>query len=429
MSLFLIFLVFIVAFFGNLFVEYQIIPAEFTLLSEISVYFLFCYALFRKTFNTTKLSFHLWHIYLFFIISALCSALLNGYLGIRLLIGLRPILRFYIFYLAIINLDLSEKQFKHINKLLFLIFFLQLPASAIRFMYFGISELTIGTWGSHGGGLTPIIPIIALGFLAGFYIFWKKKIIFPLLSLAFVLFGIVGAKRVLFFLYPVAFLGIYYLGYIKDGKVPFYKHLGLLVSIIAVIIFVQIFMMKNIDTLNPEHKVHGSINYSYVLNYAKKYETQKAATGGAGGRFSTLMLAYKTVFKAGIGHGFFGFGPGAATGSKLDKKFHLDKRISRYVKSYGQTGMTHILVEYGLFGLLLISSVFLIFICRSLKWFDLEIEPYWKAMALGAVVFTGLEAFIFFFYNTTPIVGDTIVPVYFYVMSLMFYRLKKLAVY
>ena len=428
MALFLIFQVFIIAFFGNLFVEYQILPPESTLLTEISVYFLFCYALIRKTFGTSNTSSHLWYIYTLFIISALCSAFLNGYLGMRLLIGLRPVLRFYIFYLALINLGLTDKQYKNINKLIFLIFFLQLPASAIRFMYYGISELTIGTWGSHGGGLTPIIPIIALGYLVGFYIFWKKKIIFPLLSLAFILFGIVGAKRVLFFLYPVAFLGIYYLGYIKGGKVPFYKHLGLLVSVIAVIIFVQIFMMKNIDTLNPEHKVHGSINYSYVLDYAKKYETQEAATGGAGGRFSTLMLAYKTVFKAGIGHVFFGFGSGSATGSKLDKNFHLDKRISRYVRSYGQSGMTHILVEYGLFGLLLIGSVFLIFIRRSLKWFDLEVDPYWKAIAMGTVVFAVLEAFIFFFYNATPIVGDTIVPVYFYVMSLTFYRLNKLKV-
>ena len=63
-------------------------------------------------------------------------------------------MRFYLFYLALINLGLDETMLKRINKFLFILFIIQLPAVAYRFSIYGISELTIGTYATHGGGPT-----------------------------------------------------------------------------------------------------------------------------------------------------------------------------------------------------------------------------------------------------------------------------------
>ena len=243
------------------------------------------------------------------------------------------------------------------------------------------------------------------------------------------LFGIVGAKRVLFFLYPVTFIGIYYLGFVKGKKTSFIKQFGLTFVLVTGIVLVQIYMMKNIESLNPEGKPGGNIiyNYNYVFDFAKKYETAHGvARGSAGGRASTIALTFKTLFEAGLAQILFGFGPGAATSSELDDNKHIDERIYSYVGSYGKTGMTQIVVEYGLFGLFIISPIFLIFIIRSYKWFSLENETYWKAISMGTIIFTLLQSYIYFFYNTTSITNITIVPVYFYVMSLMSYRLNML---
>jgi hypothetical protein len=60
------------------------------------------------------------------------------------------------------------------------------------------------------------------------------------------------------------------------------------------------------------------------------------------------------------------------------------------------------------------------------KWYNYKKEPYWKAFAVGSLVFALLNLFIFFAYNTVPIAGDTIPPVYFYVMATMYLRLKEI---
>ncbi|MCM2285991.1 MAG: hypothetical protein NDI81_14490 [Desulfobacula sp.] len=429
MALIIIYAIFIIAFFGNLLVETGLIPPEVTLATEFSTYLLFCFSFFQNAISgRSRLSFHLVSLYAGFAVVALASAILNHRLDISLIIGLRPILRFYILYLALINLPLSERQSKKINILLFAIFILQLPVSFTRFLALGISENTIGTYGNHGGGLTPIIPIVAIGYLAGFYIFWKKKLIYPIIGLGFIAFGILGEKRVLFFLFPVAFMAIYYIGYIKGKKVSPAKFIGAAVLVLTITISVQILMMMNIRTLNPDQKTGGGrIDYGYVLDYAKKYETSEyyGRKGSGGGRASTTLIAMNTVLNNGVGHLFFGFGPGTVVSSIIKTNARIDKRLLPYTNSYGKTGLTYILVEYGLFGALLLGPVYLIFMVKSYQWFKTETDPYWKSLALGNVIFAGLYVFLFFTYNRMPVNDDTMLPVYFYAMAMMYSRLNK----
>lgn len=427
MAVILIYIIFAVAFFGGLLVDYNIIPPAATLVSEASVILLFCISLAGKRKGSSQ-SLHLGVVYLFFVLTTICSAYLNSCLNLGIIIGLRPILRFYIFYLALINLDLNESQFRKINSLLFFLFILQLPASAIRFCFQGIGENTIGTYAGHGGGLTPIIPIVALGYLAGFYAVVKQRWMFLLLGIGFVLYGIAGAKRAIFFLYPPAFLGIYYVAFARAKKVSIFRHMGLTMVILAGIIAVQFLAIKVMPSLNPEHKIGGSVSYAHVMKFAEEYETSTNEHGAGESRFATTVLTFRTLLNAGIGEIFFGFGPGSLSGSELDSTFerqHKDKRLQPLYGSYGQTGLTNIIIEYGLFGLVSLSSVFFVFIIRSQKWLKQENDPYWKSLAVGTVVFTILQTFVFLTYNALPVMDRTIVPVYFYAMSLIFYRLNS----
>ncbi|MBN2810101.1 MAG: hypothetical protein JXR80_11465 [Deltaproteobacteria bacterium] len=417
--------IFIVAFFGNLFVDYGLIPNYFTLLTEVLIYFLLCYALFLRSVKGLIVRLDLWQFYLAFILIAASSAVFNGSLDLRFIVGIRPVLRFYIFYLAVINLIWDEAQFNKVNRLLYVLFLLQLPASALRFCYYGVSELTIGTYAGHGGGITPVIPIVALGFLSGFYIFWKRKPVFIILGIGFILFGIAGAKRVLFFLYPITFFGIYYLGLVIGKKTSFLRKASVLCFALIGVLVSQFLMMKTIVSLNPERKAGGSASYEYVLDYARKYESKKDQhSGRAGGRFSTIELTLNTLEEAGAGHLFFGFGPGVLTNSAIRSGGKIDMKLYPYLNSYGKTGMTHLLMEYGFAGMLIFSYIFLVFVKRSFSWFKRETEVWWKAMAMGTVVFATIQAYVYFLYNTTSLLGDTLVPVYFYVMALMFFRIN-----
>ena len=427
MALFLIYGIFFVAFFADSLVGYNLIPAHVTIVTELLIYLLFLYSLVASRTRLKDYRPHLVPLFAFFLTVALCSIVVNNTFNFRPIFSLRLILRFFIFYLALINLGLTDGQLKKINTLLFILFIIQLPASAIKFYFYGFSEKTMGTYTARGGGLTTLIPIIALGYLAGYYVFHKAKKVYLLLGIGFVLYGIVGMKAALLFLYPITFLGLYYLVYIKGMGVNVARDLSKVAFIVLISIAVAVTIICVQPRLNPERTEGGSVDISYALKNAQKYTTGMNSRNDeyGVGRFATTMLVFDQIWNGGIAPLFFGYGPGCLTRSILHGG-PIDPRIVRIGGSYGKTGMIFILTEYGLFGLIPLSLMFCIFTHMCWKWYNYEKEPYWKAFATGSLVFALLNLFIFFAYNTLPIAGDTIPPVYFYAMSVMYLRLKEI---
>jgi hypothetical protein len=426
-ALFLIYAVFLIAFFAGSLVGYNLIPPHVTIATELFIYLLLAYSLVVSRRNHRRYDLHLLPVFGFFLIAAFCSILVNEMFNFRPILSLRLILRFFFFYLALINLGLTEDQFKKINKLLFILFIIQLPASAIKFCFYGVSEETIGTYTVRGGGVTTLIPIIALGYLAGYHAFHKGRPVYFLLGIGFILYGIVGAKAALFFLLPITFFALYYLTFIRGRNVDVGRHVSVLVMILLFSVVVTGTIMKFNRRLNVQREVGGEIDFSYALKYSQAYTTgtHYENTELATGRFSTTMLTLDTICKGGLTHIFFGYGPGCMTESVLGHT-PRDKRIARITESYGITGMVLILTEYGLFGLVPLGLMFWIFVYMCWKWYNLEKEPYWKAFAVGSLVFSFLNVFIFFVYNMVPIGDDTIPPVYFYVMATMYLRTKQI---
>ena len=123
--------------------------------------------------------------------------------------------------------------------------------------------------------------------------------------------------------------------------------------VIMAIAVAQIVIMKNIDTLNPEHQTGGgSVSYTHVFEYAKEYTAAKTRRGSGGGRLSSTIIAFDTALEAGIGQMMLGFGAGSLTSSALDERRHFDRRIAKFAGSYGKTGLTYIFIEYGFLGVM-----------------------------------------------------------------------------
>ena len=426
-ALFLVYTIFLVAFFAGSLVGYNLISPHVTIATEVFIYLLFVYSLVVSRRNHRRYDLHLLPVFGFFLIAAFCSVLVNQMFNFRPILSLRLVLRFYFFYLAVINLGLTEDQFKKINKLLFILFIIQLPASAIKFCFYGISELTMGTYTVRGGGLTTSIPIIALGYLAGYHAFYKARPVYFLLGIGFILYGIVGAKAALFFLLPITFLGLYYLTYIRGRHVDVSRHVFVLVMILLFSVVVTGTIIKFNQRLNAQREVGGEIDFSYALKYSQSYTTGTGYENPefATGRFSTTMLALDTIWTGGLSHIFFGYGPGCLTKSVLGY-MPRDRRISRIAGSYGQSGAVFVLMEYGLFGVIPLSLIFWVFVRICWRWYNSEKEPYWRAFATGSLVFALLNAFIFCTYNKTSILGDTIPPLCFYIMATAYMRLKEI---
>jgi hypothetical protein len=415
-------IIFFMGFFGNSMVAYGLIPAKAILVTEISIYLLFLYAIINSAKRKSTFKLDLIWVWILFLLVTASSIVVNNSYNLKPIFSFRLIIRFYILYLALINLDLKNSDIFKLNKILFILFLIQLPAVAYKFSIYGVSERTIGTYAERGGGLTTMFPIVVISYCISWYVLYKKSLWYLIISGGFILWGIIGAKAALLFLYPITFFGLYYVLIIKRTGFKFFenvKSISFLTIISVIIIFILISLQPR---LNKQREVGGRVDLSYALEFSKDYSTgnkfgsEKYVTG----RIATTKLAFNQFIDDGFTNFVFGYGPGALTPSILSGGKSYDFRLDRIVNSYGMTGLVRIWAEYGFFGVILFCVLFAIFCWRSWRWYLLETSMYWKGFAAGSFFFSTLILFIFLTYNKVPVEGETLLPVFYYAMAVVY---------
>ncbi len=375
---------------------------------------------------------HLWYIFFLFICIAACSIVFNGSSAIRSIFSLRLLYRFYFFYLGIILFDLDDKNIKKINTFITVLFLLQVPIVMYKFSLHGIAEDTQGAY-NRDGALTTMLPIVGIFYLAAYYCLYRPKLRYIFAGIGFILFSIVGKKRAVFFLYPLQFLAIYYWIYTKGKGVQWPKKvLSLYIVLIFIVMLSSSFLYFNV-TLNPEGKVGGSVDPIYAMQYAKEYTTKDYTTGtygyGTSGRYSTTKRILENLWDSGPVKLFFGFGPGLATPSLFDsaeERINIRKFFESLRIAYGMTPMTRIALEYGILGAIAYSLIVFLFARMCLRYYQYEVDAYWKAFAAGSVGFAFSMLFFFFAYHWTAFWGDTLPALYFYAMAVVYTRLRRI---
>lgn len=425
MALITVYIIFVVSFFGNFFVRNHFLPAYFTLLTEALIYLIFLYSLLVSKKNSAGFHWHLCYTFLLMLLISGYSIAINQYYHFKIIFSIRLFWRFFIFYLAIINIGFEETDFKKINRFISVLLILQLPIVAAQFNMRGIAEKNFGSF-YEGGAVTTIYPITAIMYLAGYFAFFKARLIYPLLGAGFIAWSIVGAKRAVVLLFPLTFLGMYYLIYIKGkgrslrlAKKTFYLSL-----IIVLGVTVSFFIMKFNRTLNPDKKAGGRIELEYALEYIMKYTSamDDDNISVSVGRFSTLVNTFTTLKDAGFSKFLFGYGPGAHTDSII--AYASDPRLTKFKLGYGMTPLTKTALEYGVLGIIVYGLIIVTFLRMCWKYYLIETDPYWKAFAVGSLGLAFFMIFLFCAYNTISITGDSVPLLYFYIMGVIFVRLK-----
>jgi hypothetical protein len=406
------------------------VPEHFAVLTEVMIYAQIIISLISR-FGRAIPAPHLWYTFFYMLLISACSIALNHSDIVRAIFSLRLLYRFYFFYLGIIFLDLDEVKMKKLNLFLGILLVMQLPIVAIKFSYYGISELTIGAYAEVGGALTTVIPIVVVFYLAGYYFLYSANAKLIILAICFILFSIVGKKRAVVFLYPIQFLAIYYYIYVKGKKVHFLKKAGMLLTIIIAVLITSSSIIYINETLNPEKKVGGSVDVLYTFQFARDYTTAVNAYGYTTGRTSTTIRIFQKLYEAGPLALFFGFGPGSTTPSLFDSPEDRVKQKKLYEKlkvTYGVTTMTRIALEYGLAGIVAFSFILFTFAIICWKYYLYENDPYWKAFAAGSVGFAFSMIFFFVTYSHNVFFGDTMLALYFYAMAFVYKRSRQIRV-
>jgi len=361
-------------------VDQGYIPMQIMWLPELLSLMIFIKALLFCIINRTKFKLFGIKLVLSFLILSIVSLLYNGVDFISGILFLRILFRYYLLFLAIINLDMDEKSTKILNNILIFIFISQLPLSIIKLLIYDQGERPLGL-SSHS--LPTIIPLIAIGFLLSFYYFFKNKKIYLLGIVGFIGFSIIGAKRGFIFFLPIVLVYVFWK--LRDRLNIRLKHVlpALLVLVLSFYTTVRL-----IPTLNPERRTGGTFDVSYLFNYGYNYTTRINDEGLATGRSSATIAMINGLYKGGPISILIGFGPGSILKSMFNS-FNLQGEIyQEFGVSYGVNGISWLIVQVGFLGLVFFSLLLYLILRKSDFLFNQEKDAYWRSFGMGVSIFS-----------------------------------------
>ena len=423
---FLFFNIFFLALYEGLLIKIGF-PGAFSLLSEFSIYLLLLISLMSRSGKGISVPDY-WQVVVLFLLITPLSSLLNETPLFRSIESLRLIFRFYLLYLAVVWLDPNDRAMKTIILLLLILLICQFPIITVKFIMFGMKESTMGAW-LRSGAVTAMLWFSLIFFFASFYFYYNQKTIYIIFGIGCIIATILGAKRVVLFIYPFQFILIYYYLYSKMPDVNLSKKVTFILIFTILLILVSGTIISFNKSLNPENEVGGEIDLNYVIEYANRYNSGINASGGSFGRVATTLRVFKIVFESGFSHFLLGKGPGSTTPSRLDNKYskqEFEQRYNEFKIDYGFTPMTRILLEYGVFAAIAYVWMIYFFTIRSWRLYVTESDPYWKSFAGGSFGFSCSMLFFFFCYSHSAFWGGVMPALYFYTMAIVKIRLNRL---
>ncbi len=251
-------------------------------------------------------------------------------------------------------------------------------------------EGMVGTFGQpQGGGAGTSFPLVALAWVCvntnmnikG----WKSWAFLA----GLLLIGIMTGKRAVVVLFPLFF--VIFALYVARKKYP---KMVMTVIVLAPLLFY--FGLRLTPTLNPEHKVWGSFDIEYALNYGKDYsmgETDQYGNREKGvGRVGATLLMWEWIkdVENYDTHSLFGHGVERIFKSN-DFEHYYDKDYNFGINHRGSmTGVVMWYLAFGLIGLILFMLYY---------WFFFKIIRY---LRLRFALY-GMVMFDFILYNAQMI--------------------------
>lgn len=360
------------------------------------------------------------------IIVVFLSFLLSSVTEMQMILFIRNILIYYLFFYALFNSNLNASEKDKLFKLLIFLAIIQVPAAFFKLMNIGTMEDYVGMMTIQIGSLGTIMPIMVISFLVAIFLEYKIfKIIF--LILLFISIGLISIKMGILFYVIILFIILsYFFSYRHTGGRSFFSILFLkkisLVSVILLFIFVT-FVSLN-PRANPEGVVGGSVDLEYLIAYIDNYQNLKikASRTEGDGRFEAPIVAFNKLESEGVMNILFGFGPGDIIKSKYT--LYDNPLLQKYNIGYGgRLGLVYIMMQIGLIGVILCVLFHYIIFQKLWKIYrKAKLSKSERTIVLGSLGFPVIYFLDFFTYSSTLLNESSVTISYYYVI---YYVLSK----
>ena len=306
---------------------------------------------FKKNINIIPIINKNYFLIIIFISISLVSFFFNNKTIVEYFLFFRRVFIPILFFYSIFRINFRIR--KVINFLIFCVA-IQIPFVFVKFFILGISESGgIGSISIHSGSLSAIFPLSVISFLGARYMF-QPKTKYLIYSCLFILFGLIGGKRVLIAFLPILLLVIpvIYNFYVK-------KRFPLLILIrnsffalvLGLISFY--FIVRLSPSLNSENKIWGSFSIEYVNKISTYYNSATYEKGFS--RFDAPLVVFDLLSSKNIINLLIGFGPGDIIQSSINNYAGItnDRQLLMYKYGIGygaRSGFLWNMIQTGLLG-------------------------------------------------------------------------------
>lgn len=356
--------------------------------------------------------------YLFYIILFIISVFITAFINYgNVILVIKSLIQFglagLLLFLAIIEIDLSEKNQGQILKFIYSLLFLQILVTAFQFFILGYRDADSvgGTISSTVVGGTGIIAFI-MSFLLAFGI---SQILIKGLNL-FRLFIVVssfippllGGARISLILFPLTIIitVISFIIFYRNDKIKKSANTILVLGIMSVIMFVLI------TVIVPNLRNSGYLSLDEITT-TTKIDNYDKSDGGRYNRLQGYNLLFNGVFKNNLNI-ILGMGNQAITTSNAANVETANLDFINYMPD-----ALIFLASNGILGLSLIISIILISLPSLKNYLKVEASQFFEIVALSLIPVTFNIIFALFYTSTwNSQIGFT----YWIILAILFHR-------
>ncbi len=345
-----------------------------------------------------------------FIVTWLISLSINGANPYPALVMLRFPVGIYLFFLGLLNMQMTCRDERMLVKTVYIIFLLQIPVAALKYVTIGTGEMPLSM---VGHAATTYVSLIGVSFCVAYYLHYRTSPLYLLFCLGFIFVSVVGAKRATVFLLPIVFA----CQLLAMRRTRLAAVRIMLVAAVAGLPATYL-TLRLIPMLNPQGQVWGDFDLSYAMDHAVRYELGETE-GRPSGRTSAIMGVYDGLSSDGVGAVLFGYGPGYLVSSRF-APVDPDARRLRSGIAYGFNGLNWMALQVGYIGATIWFTLYMLVLKVAWYCYKREEDAFWRSFAFGMVMWCLIMSFGGYFYSDVYNFKEISIP--FFAMSAVLYK-------
>ncbi len=333
-----------------------------------------------------------------------------------------PIFMGYILYILLINHQFTPKEFNGLLNFMFTTMLLQIVASVIKVVSWGVFEKSVGTIHYLAGGLNTILPLCFIAVVLSLFLIYKRKVYYLYLIPGFLFMAWAGDKRGIYFYLPVVLIMIYtFYSFYEKGKIGIRFLIRTFVLVVVPTALIFYLGVRMHPTLNRENDTWGKFDLEYVLDYATVYSTGYTQENLAGGRFASYneILANFAGTKE-IDKFLFGYGSDKVIGVK-ESEFYFFRETFNVSQSLALSGFTTFLISHGVLGI--VALLFFFYSIIKTAFSIQKVKPqnrFHRALNFAAIIITLVYMLDFFTYSKSTITVYGTLVIFFFIHGISY---------